>query len=478
MKKISLYITAFLMILLAGCSEDWLEVDPSTSLRTDKAFNNLDDAQVALNGAYSSMQSAGYYNADIITYGDMKGTDVRSWNNGKRADNQYLYQEEPEASNSSLWSQPYYGLMLVNTILDQIDDMPAETAEEEAERDHIKGQSLALRALLHWDLVRIYGKMPENGTPSSDLGVPIIDKVIDPENKPARNTVKEVYDFVISNLQTAIPLLKDEKNDGLFNSFAARALLSRVYLYYNNPGQALTLAEQVIGNNQYSLIDAAGYVGSFVSGSNSETVFELVNTTDDNSDREGVGYLWDPEGYGALTLTDQMIGIMQENPDDARSGLLAPDSRDAGRLGYLLKYPGKTTSTRVFNVPIIRLSEMYLIAAEAAIKTSAMTTAQGYLNDLLEARTGVADSLAVADVDMDVLMYERRKELIGEGHRFFDLVRNGMPIDRQGDDHLNNAPMYIDPQGSGENDFRVVQPLPRFELDVNPNLIQNQGYEG
>jgi len=480
MKRISLYIVTFLTVLFAGCSEDYLEVKPSDALRTDQAFQNLDDAQVALNGAYSALQSASYYNADLITYGDLKGTDVRSWANGKRGDNQYLYQEEPEASNSGMWNQPYYGLMLVNTILGQIDDMPAETEEEIAERDNIKGQALALRALFHFDLVRVYGVMPENGDPSTKMGVPIMDKVIDPESKPPRNSVKEVYDFVISDLQTAAGLMKDAKDDGIFNSYAAKALLSRVQLYYNNPSAALVLAEEVISSDLYSLLDTSSYVGSFVTGSNDETIFEVVNSSDDNSDREGVGYLWEPEGYGALTLTNQMIGIMQENPEDIRTKLLAPDTRDgeSNRLGYLLKYPGKASSSRVFNVPVLRLSEIYLIAAEAAIKTSDMTAAQGYLNDLLEARTDVADSLAVADVDMDVLMWERRKELVGEGHRFFDLVRNGMVIDRNGDDHLNNAPMLIDPQGSGENDFRVVQPIPRFELDVNPSLIQNEGYEG
>ena len=480
MKRISLYIVTFLMVLFAGCSEDYLEVKPSDALRTDQAFQTLEDAQVALNGVYSALQSASYYNADLITYGDLKGTDVRSWANGKRADNQYLYQEEPEASNSGMWNQPYYGLMLANTILDQIDDMPAQTDEEIAERDHIKGQAMALRALFHFDLVRVYGNMPENGDPATDLGVPILDKVIDPESKPPRNTVKEVYDFVISDLETAADLMKDEQDNGVFNSYGAKALLSRVQLYYNNPSAALTLAEEVINSGLYSLIDTSSYVESFVTGSNDETIFEVVNTSNDNSDREGIGYLWEPTGYGALTLTNEMIGIMQENTGDVRAQLLAPDTRDGenNRLGHLLKYPGKTTSSRVFNVPVLRLSEMYLIAAEAAIKTTDMTTAQGYLNDLLEARTDVVDSLDVADVDMDVLMWERRKELVGEGHRFFDLVRNGMVIDRNGDDHLQNAPMLIDPQGTGENDFRVVQPIPRFELDVNPNLIQNEGYEG
>lgn len=467
MKINNLYIVAtFLVFFISACSEDWLKVTPSDALMPENAFTTVTDAETALRGVYSTMQSEDYYGADILTYGSVKGDACRTSKAGKRTDNQYGYQETADASTTTLWTAPYNALMLVNNILERIDALETAGAEEETKKNDIKGQALALRALFHFDLVRVFGKMPANGTPATDLGVPIADKVFTVDDEPSRATVKAVYDFIISDLEDAVTLLKTDVDASIINKYGAQALLSRVYLFYNEDAKALSNAEAVINSNAYDLLTTANYLSSWDGTPNSETIFNIVNTLDDSPQREGLYYLWlpEPDGYGAITLTDNMIAELKADPNDVRSGL-ATDYEGDNRFGYLKKW----TPFYDCNLIVIRLSEVYLNAAEAAFKENNMPKALEYMNTLLENRTGVTDTYTT--LTLDDILYERNKELVGEGHRFFDLMRNGKPVQRTGSDHLTQAPMLINP-----TDFNVIQPIPRFETDVNPNLVQNDNY--
>ncbi len=479
------------IFVFTACSEDWLTVEPSTALTPEMAFQSLDDAEVAMNGVYSMLftrtSGATYYGADIFTYGDVKGDDVRTFEPGKRTGSQYRYIETPESSTSGFWTRPYFGLMNTNAILPLVDNLPATTPAEEARKVAIRGQALALRALFHFDLVRIYGPMPANGSPNDNAAVLAVE-VIPPDENRARNTVGELYDQIIEDLLAAIPLLTDSRvTDGTINSWGAKALLSRVYLYNQQYDLAFDMAEDVIENGPYSLLTYEEYEESWFEGYASEGIFEVVFTPQENSDREGIGYLWEPGGYGALTLTDSFIELMEEDPDDIRNTVIQDDERviigyeeeededgniievPVYRQGYVAKYPGKAgESTRINNSRVIRLAEVYLIASEAALKSGNQAAANQYLKELYDIRTDRDND--VGDVDLDRILLERRKELVGEGHRFFDLMRNGLPVIRTGDDHFALT-LELQP-----DDYRAIQPIPQFERNANPNMDQNPEY--
>lgn len=466
-KHIFIIISIF---IFASCNEEWLELEPSTSLTPSTAFQSFEDAEVALRGVYNNFWNSGsYYGADMFTYGDVKGDDVRTYEPAKRTGSQYRYIETPESSSSGFWSRPYIALLNTNAIIAEIDNLPVVTDEDQATKDNLKGQALALRALLHFDLVRIYGRMPANGNPASDLGVALANRVIAPSENLPRNTVAEIYQQVIQDFTDAIPLLTNQKvTDGTINSWAAKALLSRVYLYNEQPGLALPLAEDVINNGPYSLLAYDEYAASWGQGFANEGIFEIVFNAQTNADREGIGYLWEPSGYGALTLTDNFIALMDEDPDDIRNSIILEDSRD-GRRGFVAKYPGKDgQSERINNPRIIRLAEVYLIAAEAALKADNQNAANNYIKALYDIRTNRDNN--VGNVDLDRILLERRKELVGEGHRFFDLMRNSLPVIRTGDDHFALT-MELQP-----TDHRAIQPIPQFEMNANDNMIQNSGY--
>ena len=143
---------------------------------------------------------------------------------------------------------------------------------------------------------------------------------------------------------------------------------------------------------------------------------------------------------------------------------------------YLTKFPGKTGDPRDNNLCIVRLSEIYLNAAEAGLKIGGEQATKGmeYLNDVITNRTtNTAMKVnAAADFTLERILKERRKELVGEGLAVYDYTRNKLPVERKGSWHLTSLETSnaytIQP-----NDSRLAIPIPQTEIDANPNLVQN-----
>ncbi len=453
---------------LVSCSEDWFNTSASDQIPAEEAFSTTKDGRNAINGVFSTFQSENMYGADLITYGSVKGTDVRTADVGSRTENAYTFEETTDANSTNLWSWPYNIIMNINYMIAAEDKMVSDGTEaDEDYKNYIMANAYAIRALMHFELVRIYGRMPTNGTPSTDLGVAVLTEPIAAEAQLPRNTVAETYTQIFADLDYALSIYPTGilPTEGWFDDWAIKALYARTSLYYNDNTNALMYAEDIITNGSFSLIPAAEYAASFGALSTTESILTLINTADDNPQREGIGYLWAPGGYSAMLITDEAMTMLRSDPNDVRQNLIGVNT-NLGVDGYLLKYPDELTN----NIDLFRLSEMYLIAAEAALKTNDNNKADGYIQDLYRVRTDDPGAI-VAGVDLDRILLERRKELIGEGHRFYDLMRNGLSVERTGTDHLLSAPMLIEP-----SDYRVIQPIPREELDVNQSIIQNPQY--
>ncbi|MFK2819713.1 RagB/SusD family nutrient uptake outer membrane protein [Flavobacteriaceae sp. LMIT009] len=472
MKKIiNIFILAVVMF---SCSDDFLEVSPSESLPPSEAFKDLTAVGQTVLGMYSGLQEDEYYSFFLIAAPAVKGDDFQTRQTGRRTENLYKFNETAEATNGAqgFWDQAYYILNIANSILENIDNVSAESAEEIALRDQYKGEALAMRALVHFDLARIFGK--PYSVDNSVSAAPLITATQTPSDDPLRATVLEMYNQVVSDFNAAISLLPNAQSDGRINSWTAKALLSRVYLYMENNSQALSLAEDVINNGPYTLVSNANYVASFAQDFNSERIFEVINTSSDNpGSRETIGNVAGPNtteaGYGAIITTQVFEDLLSAEPNDVRNNMFAID--DSGNLkGYYRKWPGKTGASVILNnIPVIRLSEVYLIAAEAAVKGSNSVDANTYLGAIM---TRANPSAAVpATPTLDDVLTERRKELALEGHRFFDLMRNNLPSVRVGGRHLIGAPDNIT-----NADTRAIFPIPQTEIRKSNNLTQNPGY--
>jgi starch-binding outer membrane protein, SusD/RagB family len=158
---------------------------------------------------------------------------------------------------------------------------------------------------------------------------------------------------------------------------------------------------------------------------------------------------------------------MTENPDDIRSQIIEWEDDEPDMVGYYIqKYPGRNGDLYLNNPKVIRLSEVYLIAAEARVKggsASGSQSAADYINQLRQHR--IAGYSNVASVTLDDVLTERRKELMAEGHRNWDAWRNGRSIFSP---RLNRE---IDGQYE-----RAILPIPKRERDISPALAQNPGY--
>lgn len=486
MKKL-LYSLSFIALTVAmttSCNS-FLDQSPSTELPTDGAIVNIGDAKTALNGVYDAFQgnnaNTSYYGAQMIYRPDVCGDMMQPGGVGKRSSGNYEMDYTGPAS-PNIWNVPYDAIRRCNNLIVAIDaGKVADGAAEDV--SNIKGQALTLRALAHFDLARNYGK-PYTADNGASLGVPIVLTPLLPADKPARSTVVQVYTQVIADLTAAIPMLKTDKSTGYINQAAAKALLARVYLYQGENQKAFDLAVDVITTGGYRLWTNEEYATVWDSDGTAEVMFELVNfDSNDWVDREAIGYLMQEVGYGDIILSKKAVNYFNSHPTDVRGQLRIASTikTNIDKFGaekvWLMKYPGRKgfNDVRVNNVPLLRLSETYLIAAEAAVKLGNQVDADKYLNAIVKrAMPEAADVVATLTTVLD----QRAIELVGEGHRFFDLMRNNLTSDRSGENRWN----YLFPNPLSEkftqDYFRIILAIPQSELNANINIRgqQNPGY--
>ncbi|PNE24677.1 hypothetical protein BHU16_05720 [Tannerella sp. oral taxon 808] len=499
MKKIAINTALFaaLMLLFNACSGSWLDLDPSDSIDSGTAISDIGKLKAARIGMYDGLQGdhtyTQYYTARMIYYGDVRGDDMQARESGKRTAS--LYEMTYVVGNApDIWFTPYRLLRRANNIIAAVEtgEVKVKDDDEKAEMSQIYSEALVVRALVHFDLARVYG-YPYTMDGGASLGVPIVLKPLATNELPKRSTVKEVYAQVIKDLQKAINdgKLGKEKNNGYITHWTAKALLARVYLYMGDNANAKKEAVEVIEKSPYELWTNAEYANRVwdktVGAHEKEMILELLNaSSDDWTDREGIAYLYNEFGYDDAIATKSFCELLQADTNDVRlTAMLASRSKKLKELYgtdkvWINKFPANNQGEmRLNSVPLLRLSEMYLIAAEAAAKLNDHATAAKYLNAIVLRANPKATPVADADATVDRILLERRKELVGEGHRFFDAMRNNQTIVRYTDEAEKGYHYTLTTAESRKFDrtyFRIVLPIPQDEVDANANMKQNPGY--
>ncbi len=484
--KIAKYILAgAVFATCTSCGDDWLDLEPSTAEKTENVIKVLSDVNFTLNGVYSTMQDAYAYSGRLVYYGDATGDDMQAYSGSKRTGDAYLLGFTKDTSPSTYWSYPYQMITECNIVLEKIDGIQTEESEL---KDYYKGQALALRSLFLFDLTRMYG-YPYKKDNGASLGVPIVTTVLDKNAKLKRNTVAECYTRVMEDLEEAIRLMNnDEGNDyqkGRINRYGAMTLLSRVYLYHGDDQKAYDMAKAAIEAAEaegYRLWTNAQYPTAWGADHSAtakgEVLFEVVNTTDDSPGKESLGRLHHPDGYKDIILTSSFYDLLVQDEDDVRNELLIYSSKRA----FIYKFqPQEGEDMMDANIPLLRLSETYLNAAEAAVKVGNQEAAVKYLNAIVS-RANPA-KVVEGTVTLEQVMTERRKELVGEGHRMFDALRDGGRVDRHdvsghkaisSTKHLTSIKEKLN---FGWDYYKCVLPIPKAEMDANENMVQNPQYD-
>lgn len=481
MKILKYLLISSALFTATSCGNDWLDLEPSTSVDTETSIKILSDVEFTLNGIYSTMQSSDAYSGRLVYYADATGDDMQAVSSTKRVGNYYLFGFSADSGPSSHWSYLYSIIQNCNLILMNIDKI-ATDEDDAAYRDDLKGEALAIRGLALFDLTRLFG-YPYTKDNGASLGVPIVEGLSTIDSKPKRNTVAECYEKVIGDLEQSVSLLSGKFKKGKFNKWAAMSLLSRVYLYKNDNANAFKYATEAIKGaekQKYALWTNEEYPTIWANDASSskpgEVLFEIVNLTTDSPGKESMGYLSSKDGYDDICITCSFYHFLQEDPDDVRLKLL---SFDKTYYAYVNKYqPQEGESIEDANIPLIRLSETYLIAAEAAVKLNDNDAAVKYLDPIVR-RANPDNTVEGTTVTLERVLNERRKELVCEGHRMYDAVRNGLSIERlnETDKKLSktkHSAKYM--KDINWDFFRILLPIPKREMDANPNMVQNPGY--
>ncbi len=475
MKKL-LYTLSLSTLLLSvtGC-EEALNTEPKQSISSDVALQDITGVRSLLISVYDRLQGADYYGARFMLGPDALADNATVTN---AQSNRYLtWTINNFGVHFNIWANNYGAINEVNYIL--ATDLSKITTTTEA--NQLRGESLFLRALLYFDLARVYGYEPGREVNGFNLSVVLRTEPVSTASQAdfrPRSTNREVYDLIESDLKEAIGLLTGT-NRLRVTQAAAHALLSRVYLYQSKWAEAEASATAAIGTTPATLINssavASNYRAAFTSAPNPESVFELAF----NAQTETLGFneslnsltlrqggpVAGSGGWGDVIPTPDLLS--QYLPEDSRFENFISDTKQGQTALFSRKYVG-AIGPFTDNVPLIRLSELYLIRAEARVRQGKVAEGLSDLNTIRARRFPAAFNSAVSTTDaaeaISAIFAERRLELFFEGHRFFDLKRTGQDI-RKG----ATGPIQY-------TDVRVLAPIPQAQVELNKLLVQNPGY--
>lgn len=507
---------AALALLLAGSAGcDLLNQTSQQDFNPDDVFSSPSRVEKAAVGMYDALQDGDFLGSFALIYSDIRSDDVDLPAGFQNIANSTLSAGDGNALGA--WIGGYRSMYMANYMLRELTrrngaGLPAEKSSQ------YLAEAKFVRALCHFTLVNLFAHPYNYTADGSHLGIPIQLEAPDgteaylPSQQKSRATVKQVYDQIIQDLTEAIPALPESQGAGTDNvgratKDAARGLLSRVYLYKRDYTNAARLAKDVIDAGQRQLNSTAlaafrvraGEERSF--DGDTESIFFIAMSQNDNPNTNAaIGQFYAPGTSITVTpyakaLPGPVVTVQGPNfgmPTTIGSTAANTDRR---RLDLLIfrtskwwtrKYTGDLASgnpggsNRGAWIPIVRYPEVLLNRAEALARTTGVTQeAVDLLNQVRDrskptsAPSYTMASFANAQALADAILTERRFELAFEGHRLYDLFRNGLDVPAHGITPGSTTPQ-VPALGWREN--RSIFPIPANELQRNPNLIQNEGY--
>lgn len=476
MKKIFL-LGAVTLFALASCD---LTEEPVTAVAPDVALATYDGLNEATSVPYVNLRGEGWYGSytslmlDVMCGNAVAGDPINT-GRGMMFNNWLFTADGGWSTYGSAYTAIYQCNNVIFKIRNERDTYLAESGVTDQMLDNLMGECLFMRALSYFDLVRFYSKPYDAATAASDLGVPIISE--DPDvsivARPERKMLQEVYDYIVNDLTTALDCMDEtyiranvHDTKATCTYHVIEALLARVYLYMHNYEKAEEMATNVITCGDYTIANASQFVSTWTEdtwSANREIIFSVYSVTSEGMISNSNGMLTDPvNGYGDVRVSEDWSSLLDAN--DIRLTMCMSDPANPGYI-WPAKYR-KASGIAYSNIPILRISEMYLIRAEARYY---LNNFDGALADLTTV-TSNRNAPAYEAPTFDNIFNENRKEFAFEGHVYHDFKRFGRGVERTD----------IIPGTSNQNvpadSYLWLMPMATSEMDVNPNLVQNPGY--
>ncbi|QWX83074.1 RagB/SusD family nutrient uptake outer membrane protein [Cellulophaga sp. HaHaR_3_176] len=477
--NIKLLVLLFSFGFFSSCNDELNDLQPFVEGNPETFFNSVSAFQNGVDGAYRQLWN--YYSdtgSGLQGIPDILSDNVILAQTGRNSNSDYYNYRYTPATGGAIslyWSEAYEAVNVANLVIGQIDNLG-----DGADKDNILGQALAIRALAHFDLVRVYGKIPtQSADANASLGVVYIKvedgDTLDPFAEPARETVASNYTEIIGDLERAVQLIGDDNGQGKLNVDGVYGLLSRVYLYNGEFQKAIDAADSV----SVPLATAEELEDLYTDSNEAGIVVKLAINTSVESAGNNVGVL-----YSQTTETADVLEFAFDfdffngfDANDQRLAIISYIGENTGnQYNAISKFLGEAgeVNGRV-DVKVMRAEEVLLNKAEAQYELG--QDALSTLNELRDLRFVSYAGGETGQALEDAIQYNRRAELAFEGHRFFDLKRRGEPVMRSTmGDFINGGGTSPDFPTLAADNFRFQLPIPIAEINSNQNMVQNPGY--
>jgi len=473
-KNIYLVGTLFLLSTLNSCKKDsGLFPVPTTSISDKNVFDTPARIEGIVNGIYKNLKGASLYGGRYLLYQDVRGEDFinvtansytayESWNNSYSSGSNDV---------NNLWSAAYSTINGANILIDALGP-GTEVISPELSKAYI-AEAKFLRAVSYFSLVTVFAQ-PYNKDQGASPGLPLRLKAeTDGNNNDlARSTVAELYKQILSDLDAAEKDLPENYSTALLNTTrahknTARAFKTRVYLTINNYAKVLEEAKKIVPQQAAPFKALQGVAHELqaditsIFGSNYTTTESILSmpmsTTDALSGQSAIGYVYLVNKEYYLNPTG-ILSDPQWDVADKRRSLLQVN----GGKQYLKKYA--KASPYVDYIPVIRYAEVLLNYAEAAAQTEQLSIAETLLKAVHQRSDASfvfpGASLSGKTAILEAIAKERRIELLGEGLRGHDLLRQLKALPAKGDASIQTPSVPISAQN-------YIFPAPNTELATN-----------
>lgn len=454
---------------MTSCSSDLLDVNPEAQKVSSQFYTTSAEIEQGVVSVYSSLQYTGQYQLGMPALGELPSDNTYD---EVPANDAFTYGEldfftiQPNNSLiASAWKDNYIGIQQANIILARIGKIPDMTDALKSSRT---GEMKFLRALMYFNLVRIFGDVP--------LVLKETTNVNDYFGQP-RTSVAEVYAAVETDLKEAINLLPSTATQkGRATKGAALGILGKVLLTQKKYTESLTYLNQVESLG-YQLLTDVTKIFDVANENNSEIIFDVQFASGLNGNSEGstAFQMFSPSGSvsGAKghNLPTKEVYNLYSSGDTRRSAYIGLTSNGIPFSKKMVK-TSNTIADGGSNFVVLRLADVFLMMAESYAEQNDFVNANIYLNKI-KTRAGIsAVNFSNKDLLLNEIDKERRLEFVGEGHRWFDLIRTGKAISVM-TSHFTNNPGYSIAQ---INNHHLLMPVPQGQINTDPAIKQNPGY--
>lgn len=482
MKKI-IFILSIISILGILSCDDKLDLEPWQSLSNEVVYTSIEDFELGVNGVYTELHDLGAYGGYLFIYPDVAADNLIQCQDGRLTlsnISSWTYTASHYMADA-IWTEFYDALNNCNLLITALEDFEVE-ADDLALKNHILGEAYTLRALFHYELVKVYGKAYSQAS-ATDLGVPYMKE--SGIGSPARETVVSNYNDIKVDLTAAITLVTIDNGRFKISPAAVNGILAQVNLEMGEYADAVTHATACLDDRPICPI--GDFAGVWTDDVADGGVFYVRVTEQDEDDDEdivqlGVNY---SQSSSAGTKSEHVIDYelyQQYASNDVRlDAYIVTGDYNGNTYNHIKKYMQKTGSNTpdLVDLKVLRAAEVLLIRAEANYRDGNPVAALADINELRSERyTGFVNGIETGSALLNEILLQRRLELAFEGDRFHTLKRLGLGVARN--------QTYGDlADGSGETykafvlepgNYRWEFAIPQSELNANPNMVQNPIY--